>query len=237
MNEVERIRAEYERRKRSIPPSRYSGAEPAPMLTRQGRERAVLGLLRTAGLIPLADRRILEVGCGGGQWLVDFETWGARRANLAGIDLIESRVRAAQARLAPTGSAGADIRIGDASDLPWDDGTFDIVLQSTMFSSILDRTMRTKAAAEMVRVLRPGGAILWYDLLVGNPQNRAARRISSAEVRALFPGLSFASRRVTVAPPLARLFARRAPLLVVLLEEARLLNTHLLAILRLPAAR
>jgi ubiquinone/menaquinone biosynthesis C-methylase UbiE len=236
MNEVERIRAEYERRQRSIPASRYSAAEPAPMLTRQGRERAVLGLLRAAGMIPLTDRRILEVGCGEGQWLVDFETWGARRANLAGIDLIESRVRAAQGRLAPAGSSGADIRVGDASDLPWDDETFDIVLQSTMFSSILDRTMRTNAATEMVRVLRAGGVILWYDLLVGNPRNRAVRRISSAEVRALFPGLSYTSRRVTVAPPLGRLLAGRAPLLVVLLEEARLLNTHLLAMLRLTAA-
>jgi ubiquinone/menaquinone biosynthesis C-methylase UbiE len=203
------------------------------MLTRQGRERAVLAMLRAAGMIPLTDRRILEVGCGGGQWLVDFETWGARRANLAGIDLIEGRVRAAQARLA----TGADIRVGDASALPWADDTFDIVLQSMMFSSILDQGMYRSAAAEMVRVLRPGGIVLWNDMLVGNPRNPAVRRISPDEVRDLFPGLSFTSRRITVAAPLGRLFARRLPLLVVLLEEARLLNTHLLAVLRLPVDR
>lgn len=227
MSEVERIRTEYERRERTIAAARYSAAEPAPMLMRQARERAVLRMLRSAGVLPLAERRVLEVGCGGGQWLVDFETWGVRRSNLFGIDLIRERADVARARL-----PGATIEHGDASSLPWPDASFDIVLQSTALSSILDDGMRIDVAREMARVLDPAGVILWNDLRVNNPRNPHVRGISLSELRRLFPRFAIDARRITLLPPLARRLARRAPLLVELLEDTRILNTHLLAVLR-----
>jgi ubiquinone/menaquinone biosynthesis C-methylase UbiE len=227
MSEVERIRAEYERRERTIAAARYSAAEPAPMLMRQARERGVLRMLRSAGVLPLTERSVLEVGCGGGQWLVDFETWGARRSNLYGIDLIGGRADVARARL-----PGATIEQGDASTLPWLDASFDIVLQSTAFSSILDDGMRADVAQEMARVLRPAGVVLWNDLRVNNPRNPHVRGIPLPELRRLFPDFTIDARRITLLPPLARRLAPRAPLLVQLLEDTRLLNTHLLAVLR-----
>ena len=143
--ETDRIKAEYARRAREIPAARYASAAPSEIFLRQSRERAVLKLLARAGALPLAGRRILDVGCGSGQWLADFETWGAERERLAGIDLLPERIDQAQARLASLQGAdgelvsrGADVRLGDASELPWPEGSFDIVLQSTVFSSILD---------------------------------------------------------------------------------------------------
>ena len=62
----------------------------------------------------MREHRILEVGCGRGARLLDFERWGAKRGHLAGIDLIESFVEAARARV-----PGADVRQGDAAGLPW----------------------------------------------------------------------------------------------------------------------
>jgi SAM-dependent methyltransferase len=226
--EADRIAAEYARRGASIPQDRYSPATPAQLLLRQSRERAMLAALRRAGMLPLAGRRILDVGCGVGQWLADFETWGADRAGLAGIDLLEDRVAAAQARLTP----GADIRAGDASRLPWPDGHFDIVLQSTVFSSILEGAMRTAVAAEMARVLAPGGVIVWNDFFVDSPGNRAVRGIRRHEVAALFPGFHVDLRRVTLAAPLARAIAPHSQLAAIALEALRVLNTHYLGILR-----
>jgi ubiquinone/menaquinone biosynthesis C-methylase UbiE len=228
--EADRIAAEYARRASSIPAERYSPATPAQVLLRQSRERAVLVALRRAGMLPLAGRRILDVGCGAGQWLADFETWGADRARLAGIDLLPERVAFARARLTP----GADLREGDASRLPWPSGGFDIVLQSTVFSSILDAAMRTAVAGEMARVLAPGGVIVWNDFFVDNPRNRAVRGVRGHEVAALFPGFSVEMRRVTLAAPLARAIAPRSQIAAIALEALRVFDTHYLGVLKRP---
>ena len=156
MNEADRIVADYARRGAEVEPERYAATNPAALFIRQTLERALIGELRRAGALPLTGRRILDAGCGAGQWLVDLETWGAPREGLAGIDLVPERVERARSRL-----PGADIRHGDASRLPWEDGRFDIVLQSMMFSSILDASMRTGAARELARVLRPNGLVVW----------------------------------------------------------------------------
>jgi SAM-dependent methyltransferase len=185
-----------------------------------------VSLLRSAGMLPLAGRRILDVGCGIGQGLADFETWGASRNHLAGIDLLADRVAAARARL-----PGADLRVGDASSLPWDSDAFDIVFQGTMFSSILEPSMKATVAREMARVLAPGGAIAWYDFFVDNPRNRAVRGIGRRELASLFPGFDLRLRRITLAPPLARRLAPRAPLLALLAEELRVVNTHYVGLL------
>ena len=233
MAEADRIAAEYARRAAAIPAERYSPAAPAQLLLRQSRERAVLAALRRTGMLPLAGRRILDVGCGTGQWLADFETWGADRDRLAGIDLLPERVAAATARLTP----GADLREGDAGSLPWPPGRFDVVLQSTVFSSILDAGMRTAVAAEMARVLAPGGVILWNDFFLDNPRNRAVRGIGKREIAALFPGFELTLRRVTLAAPLARAIAPRSHLAAVLLEAAQVLNTHYVGVLGQTARR
>ena len=228
VGEADRIVAEYARRAATSPPGRYSPAAPAAMFMRQSRERAVLAVLRGAGMLPLAGRSILDVGCGTGQWLTDFETWGASRDRLAGVDLLPDRVEFARSRLTP----GADLREGDASRLPWPDASFDIVLQSTVFSSILDAAMRTDVAREMARVLAPGGVILWNDFFVDNPRNRAVRGVRRRDIGALFPGFRIQLRRVTLAAPLARAIAPRSQLLAILLEALRVLDTHYVGVLR-----
>ena len=48
--------------------------------------------------------------------------------------------------------------------------------------------MKQAMAAEMLRVFRREGAILWYDLRVGQSRNSAVRAIGADELRQLFPG-------------------------------------------------
>ena len=92
---------------------------------------------------------------------------------------------------------GADTRHGSATPNH-------LVLQSTVFSSILDPGAQAQLAATMWRWLFPGGAVLWYDFTVDNPRNPDVRGVPLARVRALFPQACIASKRVTLAPPLAR---------------------------------
>jgi SAM-dependent methyltransferase len=222
VDETERIRQAYAQRALEIAPDRYSPTVPGELFLRQARERAVLAMLRP--MLPLAERSVLEIGCGYGQWLVDFESWGAARERLAGIELDPDRAERARMRL----GGAADIRVGDARRLPWDDGSKDIVVQSLALSSMPDQGMRGAVAAEMARVLAPGGVILSYDFFVPSPKNSFVRPLRRRELSSLFPGFRVSARRITLAPPLARALAPRAWFLAEALEAIRVLDTHLL---------
>jgi len=228
--EAKRIRREYQRRQREIEPGFYALDRPANLFARHTQERALAAALRHGGLLPLAGRRVLEVGCGSGQWLASCEAFGATRHQLAAIELDEDRWRAAGERF-----PGADLRHGDASELPWTDASFEVVLQSTVFTSILDPAVRLAVAAEMLRVLAPDGRILWYDFSYNNPANSQVRGVRRQELDQLFPGCRIWARRVTLAPPLARRLVPQSRLAAELLQSLRLFNTHLFACIeRLP---
>jgi hypothetical protein len=120
----------------------------------------------------------------------------------------------------------------DGQRLPYRSGVFDLVLQYTVFTSVLDDQVRTNLANEMLRVLRkPGGLILWYDFWT-NPTNRQTRGIRPAEIRRLFPGCRYDFQRITLAPPIARRLVPHSWLLGVMLEQLSVFNTHYLVAIR-----
>jgi len=225
--EAERIRAEYQRREREIASDFYSLTRPANLFTRHYQQQGLLRALTRAGMLPLADRRILDVGCGRGGWLAMLDDFGARHENVAGIDLDPSRLEDAKRQFPKM-----DLRAGDAAQLPWETGTFDLVLQSVVFTSILDRAVRVMVAREMRRVLASGGALLWYDFRYNNPQNPNVRGIAPREIRELFPDCSVELERVTLAPPIARRLVPVSWFVATALEHLRVFNTHLFALIR-----
>ena len=190
-------------------------------------------VLNGLGLLSLGNKKVLDVGCGSGGLLLDFETWGARRENLAGIDLSRSRIKRAQTRLcAPpkTTVPGADIRVGNAVRLPWPDQTFDIVYQGLVFSSILDTDMRRRVASEILRVVKKAGVILWYDFFFNNPRNPHVRGIRAQEIRSLFSSCNVTLKRITLAPPIARIIVPITWIGALSLEKLSFLNTHYLGV-------
>jgi SAM-dependent methyltransferase len=152
--------------------------------------------------------------------------WGVSESDLHGIELDPARTNKAREIL-----PAADLRIGDAVELPWTDQTFRLVVVSTLFTSVLDNEVRRLIADEIVRVLAPGGALLWYDFAYNNPRNRNVRGIGRGEIKSLFPALRGKIRTVTLAPPLTRLIAPRWWGLASFLEAIPLLRTHLIAVL------
>jgi len=108
-----------------------------------------------------------------------------------------------------------------------------LVMQFVVLSSILDRQVKRQVATEMLRVLKPNGMILWYDLWASNPRNSNIRGIRRQEIEALFPGCVFKYRRTTLAPPLARALVRYSWLACYLLEKIPLVRTHYLATIRM----
>ena len=224
--EERRLRRAYEAR-RGLEP-RYSWVSPGHQLIMQSAERGLLGAMRRAEITSLGDARILEIGCGMGYWLRALLQWGAEPEHLVGVDLLAGRIAEARQRAANA----VRLIVGSGARLPLRDASFDLVLQSTVFTSILDDRTRRLVAAEMLRVLRPTGAILWYDFFLNNPRNPDVRGVTKRELRRLFGGCRIQVRRTTLAPPLARAIAPRSWSLASALAEIPLLCSHLVGTIR-----
>jgi SAM-dependent methyltransferase len=92
--------------------------------------------------------RVLDVGCGSGEFLAHLARLGAWPA---GIDPAPGMVELARSRV-----PGADVRLGPAQPLPWPDGSFDVV---TAFNALQFAGDTLDALAELVRVTVPGGQV------------------------------------------------------------------------------
>lgn len=213
-------------------PDRYAPWEPAAIFLDAGRKRAAARMLHHAGVFPRAGDACLEVGFGTLGWLGHLIDWGVRERDLHGIELRGDHACRAR-EILPL----ADLRVGDAARLPWEDGAFRLAVASMVFTAIPEPGARRRAAAEIARTLAPGGALLWYDIAVDSPWNPRYHRVSRGELRALFPGWEGEVRSVCLPPPLLRLVAPRSWTLAVLLEAVPLLRPYLLAVLVKPAAR
>jgi ubiquinone/menaquinone biosynthesis C-methylase UbiE len=224
-----RIRAEYERRAREIPADFYAWSRPSNLLLHEHALRGCIPMLHRASLFPLREHRIADLGCGEGTWLLEFVQWGADPTALCGIDLSVDRIATARRRLPQ-----ADFRVGSASQLPWPDQSFDLVSQFTVFTSILDPALKQAIAAEMLRVLKPGGAVLWFDFRVNNPANPHVRGIPAREIRSLFAGCHVELASALLAPPLGRRIAGWSWPLAELLHSFPFLRTHYAGLIRKP---
>jgi len=180
--------------------------------------------IRSCGIRPVEDKRVLEIGCGTGANLMWFVRVGFLPENLVGNDLLPDRVGVAKRRL----PAGCRLLVSDALNLNMPDNGFDILLQSTVFSSILDESFQTELAARMWRWVKPGGGVLWYDMIYDNPRNPDVKGVGLRQIRQLFPRGRFRHWRVTLAPPISRMVTRVHPCFYTLFNTVPALRTHVL---------
>ena len=219
--ERDRLREVY-REVRSDPRFARDDRAHAGLLARL--EHDIRAELAHAGRLPLPSGLVVEVGCGSGHWLRHLVAWGAAPTAVLGFDMLMESLGEAR----PDGAGGPFVGVADGVALPLRSGSVSLVFQSTVFSSVLHAGRRQALADEMRRVLAPGGLILWYDLARDNPWNPAVVGIPASAVRDLFPGCRVRLHRVTLAPPICRVAARRLPGIVPLLERVPWLRSHLL---------
>jgi ubiquinone/menaquinone biosynthesis C-methylase UbiE len=95
-------------------------------------------------------KKVLEIGCGPGVDSLQFARAGVQ---LTAVDLSPNAVEMAKMNLAREGHT-ADIRVGNAEQLEFADGTFDVVYSV----GVLHHTVDTQRSIdEVYRVLKPGG--------------------------------------------------------------------------------
>jgi SAM-dependent methyltransferase len=100
----------------------------------------------------LQDKRVLEIGCGRGGFSAHL---AERGADLVAADFSPAAVRMATRRLEP--HAGAEAVVADIEAIPFERGTFDVVISLDTLEHVPHPTL---AVAELVRVLRPGGKLI-----------------------------------------------------------------------------
>ena len=187
------------------------------------RQLGISNLLN--GLTP--GSRILEIGCGAGEVLAQLKQSVPRSTAVFGIDLLADRLSRADAR-----KAGA-VAQADGRSIPFRNGQFNLVAMFTVLSSVLDPMLRQELANEAIRVLAPGGAILWYDLRMPST-NRSVRPLRRRALQSLFAGCTVQVQSTTLLPPLARRLGQREEALYSRLARVPVLRTHLLGLIRRP---
>jgi SAM-dependent methyltransferase len=111
----------------------------------RGRRRVLRAVLDRLPLAP--DARLLDAGCGSGRTLDEL----ARYGRVSGVDLSAAAVDAARRR------GHDDVHVARIEDLPFPDGTFDVVT----CLDVIEHTPDDRASlAELRRVTRPGGLML-----------------------------------------------------------------------------
>jgi ubiquinone/menaquinone biosynthesis C-methylase UbiE len=124
--------------------------------------------MRRQALVPIAehlrghrirDQRLLDVACGTGR-LLGFVKQNHPRLPVVGVDLSAAYLRRARRELRAW--SWIELAVAAAEALPFADASFDLVTSVYLFHE-LPRSVRERAAAELARVLRPGGRLVLVD--------------------------------------------------------------------------
>jgi ubiquinone/menaquinone biosynthesis C-methylase UbiE len=155
---------------------------------------------RVLELAEVRDREsLLEAAVGTGAQLVELA-----RANpggrVVGIEISDGMLARACRRLARRGLHRVELRRADARELPFEDESFDLVINSYMLD-LLPKDEIPRALAEFRRVLRPGGRLVLSNMTRG--QRRAHRVWDALYGRGIV--LTANCRGVLAAPALAEL--------------------------------
>jgi SAM-dependent methyltransferase len=143
-----------------------------------GRDPRAWGVWRVpeavvGALGPVAGLTVLEYGCGAGQWSAALADDGAR---VVALDQSRAQLRHA----GPAARAGAHLVCAGGEQLPFADGSFDVVFCDHGAMSFCDPD---RSLAEVARVLRPGGCLAFshttpWPYLTWDPRReRVGRRL------------------------------------------------------------
>ncbi len=111
--------------------------------------------------------KLLDLGCGRGFHSRVFLDFGMNPENYFGVDITESMLSTARSIL-PT----ANYLNMSADNLSFNNATFDLILIFRLFTSIHDKNFRDAVFNEAMRVLKPDGSILYWDVIPPPPVYR-----------------------------------------------------------------
>ena len=224
---LERIRQSYRGYRDQGRERLWDVANPGYARLTRDRNRAVVDLVCSS--LP-EHGAVLDLGCGPGE-LGDLVRANVGGLSWTGVDLLAANI--VEARRHRPWATWVE---ASADRLPFANGSFDVAVAATLFSSLLTSELERAVASEIDRVLRPSGWLIWYDLRYDNPRNPHVHGISADALARLFPGWRRELRSMTVAPPLTRRLGRFTKAAYPVLEMIPLLRSHLVGRLQRPTS-
>ena len=110
-----------------------------------------------------AGATVIDIGCGAGMDLLLAARRTGSTGRAIGIDMTEAMRRRASQGAAVSGLAHVDVRDGDATRLPVDDQSVDVVISNGVLNLVPEKE---PAVAEIARVLKPGGRVQIADIVI-----------------------------------------------------------------------
>jgi SAM-dependent methyltransferase len=226
--EQARIQAVYADRDRKVGSRRFS--KPEDLYISAVKQRLFASALSQTIGEDLGDLRILDVGCGRGDFLRQLAEWGAAPAHLVGTEFLTDRLEAARKISHPD----MTWHLGGLEDLP--PGQFDLIAAHTVLTSVLDPNMRAALCNQIWQRLAPGGWAMVFDFRFNNPRNPDVKRVTRAELDTYWPDAHQVHfQKALLAPPLLRrLVGRNFGLVETVTATLPFLQSHFAYLARKP---
>ena len=120
-----------------------------------------------------AGSTVVDIGCGGGTDLLIAARRVRRTGRAIGVDMTADMREQARAGARAAGLTNVDVLEGDATHLPLDDASVDVVISNGVLNLVPEKD---RAFAEIARVLRPGGRVQIADIVTGVQLSPEIRR-------------------------------------------------------------
>lgn len=218
-DELDRLKSVYKDRE-SIN-NRYNPVLPENYYIVSSREKIFIKSLLNNFGTDFSDLKVLDLGFGSGNDIFTLIKAGFKSKNISGVEVIEERFNRLKQLLPDT-----NLKLNSGFNIPFEDNSFDLIIQSTVFSSVLNPDSRKQLADEMIRVLKPNGKIFFYDLKYPNPWNKNVLKIDKKELNFLFNYHHKKSVSVTLNPVIVRKLAKYSIILCEILEQTPVFCSH-----------
>jgi SAM-dependent methyltransferase len=116
---------------------------------------------------------VADIGCGTGMDLLLAARGVGPTGHAIGVDMTEAMAVRARAGARTAGLENVEVRLGDATALPLEDASVDVVISNGALNLTPDKSA---AYGEVFRVLRPGGRFFYADIVVDRELSEAVRR-------------------------------------------------------------
>ncbi len=141
----------------------YEAAELAALPSSVTSSFAGIGNPHAIANVP-AGATVIDIGCGAGTDLLLAARRVGPTGRAIGVDMTEAMRQRARKGAAVCGLHHVDVRDGDATRLPIEDASVDVVISNGVLNLVPEKE---QAVAEIARVLRPGGRVQIADIIIG----------------------------------------------------------------------
>jgi SAM-dependent methyltransferase len=117
--------------------------------------------------------RVLDLGCGAGTDSLVAARMVGSEGQVVGIDMTREMLDKARRAAGEMGAENVEFVEGEAEQLPFADGSFDVVISNGVIDLIPDKDA---VFSDLHRVLAPGGRIQVADVTIQNPVSEEGRR-------------------------------------------------------------